>query len=217
MGKIAHGSTRSGNFGIARPKPNVSSRWFRPTLYRMSRSFGADTTAQSTLALTPRDVGKMVTDFDHLDNTCLCLRINVRIAKIDKTERNRLNRKEAFRGLIVFIGYMCGMMNTVLNKAEAEGNWDDVKRIQRDELKTRLAEALINENRMPRQKAKLRWLKEGDANTKYFHPMMSCRKNKNYIGILQDDNGVFTEDEASIKLMILKFYTKLYSSEGHTN
>lgn len=40
-----------------------------------------------------------------------------------------------------------------------------------------------------RQKAKVKWLKEGDQNTCFFHRIVSCRRNPNYIHSLVDDTG----------------------------
>lgn len=40
-----------------------------------------------------------------------------------------------------------------------------------------------------KQRAKIRWLREGDANTKYFHAMATNKKWKNKVDCLMDDAG----------------------------
>jgi hypothetical protein len=41
-----------------------------------------------------------------------------------------------------------------------------------------------------RQKSRLTWLRQGDANTKFFHIMVNARKKKNLIHSLQSGNGI---------------------------
>jgi hypothetical protein len=43
-----------------------------------------------------------------------------------------------------------------------------------------------------RQKSRLTWLQQGEANTKYFHKMASTRKKNNFIQSLQTDHGLAT-------------------------
>ena len=40
-----------------------------------------------------------------------------------------------------------------------------------------------------KQKSRIKWLKEGDQNTKYFHGMMAARQKKNTISVLTDLEG----------------------------
>lgn len=52
------------------------------------------------------------------------------------------------------------------------------------------------------------WLKEGDENTSYFHPIANGRKNKNFIPwILQDNNRV--DDTKKIGDAFKSFYQNL--------
>jgi hypothetical protein len=41
-----------------------------------------------------------------------------------------------------------------------------------------------------KQRSRLTWLQQGDANTKYFHTMTNARKKKNSIHSLETDHGM---------------------------
>ncbi|GJY87269.1 hypothetical protein Tco_0501897 [Tanacetum coccineum] len=45
------------------------------------------------------------------------------------------------------------------------------------------------------QKAKMKWLKEGDKNTAFFHSIIKTRKSKNRVEYIKDDAGVSYEGE----------------------
>ncbi|XP_077212798.1 uncharacterized protein LOC143847895 [Tasmannia lanceolata] len=72
---------------------------------------------------------------------------------------------------------------------------------------------LLHEEFSRRQKSRVRWLKEGDKNSAYFHAMASVRKRKNRIESLVD-NGVEVSGKDEITKVVLWFYKSLYSSEG---
>ncbi|XP_019186580.1 PREDICTED: uncharacterized protein LOC109181284 [Ipomoea nil] len=60
-----------------------------------------------------------------------------------------------------------------------------------------------------RQRAKQHWLKEADANTKFFHRYASHRKKKNTISRLMNDNGVWVEGDP-MKNIILQYYNGIF-------
>ena len=61
----------------------------------------------------------------------------------------------------------------------------------RDEI-----QALKNkEEVMWKQRSRNNWLKDGDSNTKYFHSRATQRNKHNYILGLEDDNGVWVEED----------------------
>lgn len=52
-----------------------------------------------------------------------------------------------------------------------------------------LTDAILEEERLLKQKAKIQWLKEGDNNNAYFHRVIQGRQNRNRIESIVDDNG----------------------------
>ncbi|XP_071923133.1 uncharacterized protein [Coffea arabica] len=58
-------------------------------------------------------------------------------------------------------------------------------------------------------------LKEGDANTAFFHATVRQRRNKNFIAQVKEESDTWLEATEEIKASVVAFYTKLFSSEGH--
>ncbi|KAK1429723.1 hypothetical protein QVD17_11941 [Tagetes erecta] len=53
--------------------------------------------------------------------------------------------------------------------------------------------ASLDEERFLKQKSKVHWLAEGDANTKYFHNTLKCRNHRARIDVITDSNGILHE------------------------
>ncbi|VFQ72518.1 unnamed protein product [Cuscuta campestris] len=64
-----------------------------------------------------------------------------------------------------------------------------------------------------RQKSCIRWLKEGDASTKFFHNVVKNRRQKLRISSLKDDHGRTIEEASNIALHAIDYYTNIYSDE----
>ncbi|XP_019189974.1 PREDICTED: uncharacterized protein LOC109184427 [Ipomoea nil] len=62
-----------------------------------------------------------------------------------------------------------------------------------------------------RQRAKQHWLKDADANTKFYHRYASHRKKKNTIIKIMNDSGDWVEGEA-MKNIILNYYRNIFGS-----
>nr|GEX81790.1 hypothetical protein [Tanacetum cinerariifolium] len=60
---------------------------------------------------------------------------------------------------------------------------------------TQYKEAKANESKLPMQKTKLDWIKEGDRNTAYFHKIVKSRQNKYGIESICDETGTRYERE----------------------
>ena len=52
------------------------------------------------------------------------------------------------------------------------------------------------EDCMWNQRAKVDWLRDGDKNTKYFHCRSTERNKRNFISGLENEFGVWVEDES---------------------
>lgn len=60
-----------------------------------------------------------------------------------------------------------------------------------------------------RQKSRIRWLKEGDANTSFFHKSVIANLSRNIIYMLRDDVGIRVTNPLSLKNMVIQYYTDL--------
>ncbi|VFQ77269.1 unnamed protein product [Cuscuta campestris] len=65
-----------------------------------------------------------------------------------------------------------------------------------------------------RQKSCIRWLKEGDASTKFFHNVVKNRRQKLRISSIKDDLGLNIEGDSNIASHAIDYYTKIYSEES---
>jgi hypothetical protein len=69
------------------------------------------------------------------------------------------------------------------------------------------------ERTMAQLRSRLNWLKEGDANTSYFHHHARYRKRKNFIAKVKADGRIITDQEEK-KEAIWNFYNGLLGTEG---
>ncbi|XP_058753873.1 uncharacterized protein LOC131627052 [Vicia villosa] len=69
----------------------------------------------------------------------------------------------------------------------------------------------IKEN-MLIQKSRLKWLNDGDANSKYFHRVMKARRSRNHIGPLLTESG-FVESVAEVKEEVLSHFANKFTEE----
>nr|XP_027075913.1 uncharacterized protein LOC113699764 [Coffea arabica] len=66
-----------------------------------------------------------------------------------------------------------------------------------------------------KQKSGIKWLKEGDANTAFFHAIVKQRRNKNFIARIKEKSGTWLESAELIKDSTIDFYSKHFSSNGY--
>ena len=80
------------------------------------------------------------------------------------------------------------------------------------ELWTKLKDKLLGISALDRirwrQRSRISWIKEGDANTRFFHFRANGRRCKNHIPSLVGASGAVTEHEEKAKIL-LKHYTEL--------
>ncbi|KAK1434336.1 hypothetical protein QVD17_00074 [Tagetes erecta] len=73
-------------------------------------------------------------------------------------------------------------------------------------------EASMDEEKFVKQKAKVKWLAEGDANTNYFHNILKCRNNKKAIHSVLGVDGMVLEGDLMIHEFV-SFYENFLGGE----
>ncbi|KAL9680638.1 hypothetical protein QQ045_018523 [Rhodiola kirilowii] len=76
-----------------------------------------------------------------------------------------------------------------------------------------LDEWLRREEILWHQRSRIRWLSEGDSNTRFFHAYATVRKRNSDIKMLQGPDGVLTSHPEEIKQIIVNFYKALFTSK----
>ncbi|XP_020704050.1 uncharacterized protein LOC110115218 [Dendrobium catenatum] len=69
-----------------------------------------------------------------------------------------------------------------------------------------LNETLARLNTWWRQRAKARWMEEGDCNSRFFHAFANARKNNNWISHIKTKEGKITEDANEIQKVFSDFF-----------
>jgi len=66
-------------------------------------------------------------------------------------------------------------------------------------------------------RSRIKWLKWGDRNTKFFHATTIQRRNRNRITMLMNAEGDWVRDNETLKHMTVDFFQNLYTSVGPRN
>ena len=85
----------------------------------------------------------------------------------------------------------------------------EMKRNERNEVRSQVEHLLSLEEISWRQKSRMLCIKEGDNNTKFFHKMANFHRRYNHLSFLEVD-GVIYEDGAEVAAQIVQFYKTLY-------
>ncbi|XP_071924697.1 uncharacterized protein [Coffea arabica] len=101
--------------------------------------------------------------------------------------------------------------------AEAEIAHDDNPSeellLQLQEARAPLRNALRVEEEFWKQKARVKWLADGDRNTVFFHSIVTERRRKSVIHRVRRTNGEWVDDEASICNEAVNFFQGLFTEE----
>lgn len=81
------------------------------------------------------------------------------------------------------------------------------------ELQANLSESLRLQELFWKEKSRLRWLSEGDRNTRFFHTICRARRTRSSITLLRDGNQVF-QDPLAVQNHIVDYYTKLFTNHA---
>ncbi|MQM10259.1 hypothetical protein Taro_043151 [Colocasia esculenta] len=81
--------------------------------------------------------------------------------------------------------------------------------------KDKLEQALAQEEKLWRQKSRIKWLKDGDHNTKFFHAYAITQRRNSLISKLYNKDGVAVEDDDRIADLFVEHFTKAFRSTPH--
>ena len=95
---------------------------------------------------------------------------------------------------------------------EQEGGLSPELLVQRALRKGELEELILREEIHWTQKARVKWVKEGDCNSKFFHKVANGRRNRKYIKALENERGLVLNNAERITEEILLYFEKLYAS-----
>ena len=99
-----------------------------------------------------------------------------------------------------------------IDAIEQEGVLSSDLSAQRDLRKGELEELILREEIHWRQKARVKWVKEGDCNSKFFHKVANGRRNRKFSKVLENESGLVLNNSESITEEILLYFEKLYAS-----
>ncbi|XP_068340019.1 uncharacterized protein [Pyrus communis] len=123
--------------------------------------------------------------------------------------RNRLSRwdRTNFKGR----GYRIQDLLSKLDSLQRDWgpNFDEIREISRqiDELR-------FQEESYWCQRSRVKWLREGDANTKFFHSSTLQRRRRNKIVKLRDENGNWVDRPPQVRQLVDNHFISVFSSAG---
>ncbi|XP_042483243.1 uncharacterized protein LOC122063608 [Macadamia integrifolia] len=81
------------------------------------------------------------------------------------------------------------------------------------DAKTRLFKAMESHEKLWSEKARIRWMKRGDRNSKFFHLSIKVRRAKNMIRNLKREDGSMTTDSFQLPSHVSDFYENFHKCQ----
>nr|XP_027103123.1 uncharacterized protein LOC113724413 [Coffea arabica] len=139
------------------------------------------------------------------------------------------NKLRAVKGCLqVWNSQVFGKIFSKVREAEAlmkqreeqfDSERDSAARAALEEAKTAYARSLALEAEYWRQKAGIKWLQVGDANSAFFHSHCRQRRNFNFVARIRDGSGTWLENTQAIQQLAVEFFSALFASDhqrGHS-
>ncbi|KAL8151487.1 LOW QUALITY PROTEIN: hypothetical protein V2J09_021295 [Rumex salicifolius] len=79
----------------------------------------------------------------------------------------------------------------------------------------KLADVVLQEESLWKQKSRECWLRDGDRNTSLFHLSTIIRRKRNRVKALKDDGNNWIYDPAALERLVVEFLRDLYSIPQH--
>ena len=103
-------------------------------------------------------------------------------------------------------------LTDLLNQPGGIMDWERVKALKEE------AKQLWNqEEKFWGQRSRIKWLKWGDKNSRFFHATTVQRRERNRIQRIKDDNGDWKEGQEEVPQVIVDYYQSLYTASETQN
>ncbi|XP_022033482.1 uncharacterized protein LOC110935402 [Helianthus annuus] len=103
-------------------------------------------------------------------------------------------------------------LDTIQRRIDLEPHNADVRN-EEASISRDLQEALLDEERFLKQKAKVDWLSAGDMNTAFFHSSLKIRNHCSRIDVIKDIQGKLYEGDSVYKAFV-QHYEKFFGKKG---
>ncbi|XP_042521331.1 uncharacterized protein LOC122094799 [Macadamia integrifolia] len=100
-------------------------------------------------------------------------------------------------------------LETVQSRIEEEGYSKHLFDLEAD-AKTRLWKAIDNHEKLWAQKSRIRWLKEGDRCSRFFHVMTRIKRSRNSIRSIITESGAEISDQGQLGSYLADFYGEFH-------
>lgn len=134
------------------------------------------------------------------------------LAKVKKSSLDMVKwHKKTFSNAQKEIELLGLELQRVLNNAHHSEQWSHVAQIRK-----RIDELWKQEELYWGQRSRVKWLKYGDRNSKFFHASTIQRRDRNRLTRIMDDNNNSQEGQGNIMAAVVDHFTAVYNSEEPT-
>jgi hypothetical protein len=151
---------------------------------------------------------------------------NIPINYPDSAKRINAKLKNLRRGLklwaknIPCIKNLIAKVNETIDLLDIMEEWRDLTTEEwnlRDILKSHVLKLLHNQNVYWKQRGKIKWVKLGNENTKFFHTKATTNYRKNYISMLLNDEQVEISDHDGKAALLRKTFKERMGQSDKTS
>ncbi|GJS88481.1 ribonuclease H-like domain-containing protein [Tanacetum coccineum] len=90
--------------------------------------------------------------------------------------------------------------------------FDNSTSVEQHELREEIKELLNREEKIWKQRSRIKWLSEGDKNTRFFHSRATNRRKRNRILRLKDEDVRWVDNEKDVCSLVARYFTNLFCS-----
>ncbi|KAL8546919.1 hypothetical protein ACS0TY_006582 [Phlomoides rotata] len=160
------------------------------------------TTHPSFLPLVSESWGQFVTSYNPIH------RVTQKLKRLKASLKNW--NKATFRNIFVEMEAATAALTAIQTESATLGDSEE-RLLEEIECTNRLNTVLSSHQIRSTQRNRLKWLQDGDRNSKFFHTMNRIRKSSCGLSSLMVD-GILTFDPGIISDAVVQFYTELFTA-----